>query len=806
MKTLKISGIGLAVCLSFSTAPAQAEAVGKVIAVAGDATVQRQGQDISLAIGTVVESGDLFKVGEPGNVQIRFNDEAIVALRSNSQLRVDNYVFANKPDTDTSVLSLLKGGMRTITGLIGRVSRSNYSVKTQTSTIGIRGTHFSLVQCDNDCRNADGSVAANGTFGGVTDGRIAVANDAGEREFGKSEFFFVANRSALPEGLLAPPSFLRDRLEGQAKSSKGQGSGGKEASGKLAKTANAAASTAPQLSAEMPAPQIVSVIASEQPAITQNVVNPFVGFSNFAVAGVHYGSQNSFSENTLLLEDPYRSSEVVRLQGVFPVALSASTDTGYSEIAGQVHWGHWYGTGASVGGYGEHWAVGTPTPLAGVPSAGIHTYEWVGGTRPTDNFGNVGSITSGGSLSVSFDSRTVNTIKPVSWTVGGHAYTLSLSNLDWSVAGSGTRTFTCDGCSSVSGDVAGQFTGNNAEGAVAGIYTRAAYTNGETQETAQVQVYARDVAAAPPPSQQPTTPVPVPTPTPTPPPLTPTPTPPTTPTATLPSYVDQCASFPCTYSYAMTMASALRYQETTATTSVNSLESDSSALQFEVTASSKSSAPLLNPIDPLGGTNTTGSNTGSVEDAGSSAVANLYWGRYSYSFSDQQTGYTEQESGSAHYIQGDALTNMPTAGIYTYNHIGGTQPTDQLGNAGTLNNPGSWVVDFNTRMMGTASAVNWSVNGVTYNLTVPSQTWATQSGTYSEPGAYSVNLTHTPGMTQFNLDCAPACTRVTGTDIGNKVSPALFGANAEALGVGYATNVQVNGTNHVTAHVQAYKR
>jgi len=116
--------------------------------------------------------------------------------------------------------------MRTVTGLIGRLKRlDKYAVTTPTATIGIRGTHYVLRQCNDDCfeteasgsaslepvqiaaaegadigplaqaSGASGVKAPNGTYGGVTDGRIGVSNDTGEREFSRDQFFFVANRA-----------------------------------------------------------------------------------------------------------------------------------------------------------------------------------------------------------------------------------------------------------------------------------------------------------------------------------------------------------------------------------------------------------------------------------------------------------------------------------------------------------------------------------------------------------------------------------------------------------------------------------
>lgn len=222
MKNIRLSIIPPALLLALGVSVAQAEPVGRVLVAMGDTTALRSGIEVKLARGAEVQSGDILRVGEASNMQVRFTDAGITALRSNSSLRIDDYQFEEKTNVGKSLFSLLKGGMRAITGLIGLHNRDNYAVKAATATIGIRGTNFLLAQCDNDCFNKDGSQAENGLFGGVTDGRIAVTNQAGEKEFGKNEFFHVPSTDAAPKPLLTPPSFLRDQLEGQAKSKEGK--------------------------------------------------------------------------------------------------------------------------------------------------------------------------------------------------------------------------------------------------------------------------------------------------------------------------------------------------------------------------------------------------------------------------------------------------------------------------------------------------------------------------------------------------------------------------------------------------------
>lgn len=188
-----------------------ADPVGKVLLASGEAFAERGGQRLPLRRDTDIMEGDVLVTGGRSALQVRFSDESMASLRANSQMRVEAYQYNRSPATDKMNVALLKGGLRTVTGLIGKANQDGFSLKTATSTIGIRGTHFTALDCQNDCTSPDGTPVANGTYGGVTDGRIGVANNTGEERFAQQEYFHVADRDSRPQRLLAPPGILSDR-------------------------------------------------------------------------------------------------------------------------------------------------------------------------------------------------------------------------------------------------------------------------------------------------------------------------------------------------------------------------------------------------------------------------------------------------------------------------------------------------------------------------------------------------------------------------------------------------------------------
>ena len=76
-----------------------------------------------------------------GRVQIRFADGAYVSVHPDTTLRVDEYSYAvGQADEARSIMSLLRGGLRTVTGLIGRRRMEAWKLETPVASIGIRGT------------------------------------------------------------------------------------------------------------------------------------------------------------------------------------------------------------------------------------------------------------------------------------------------------------------------------------------------------------------------------------------------------------------------------------------------------------------------------------------------------------------------------------------------------------------------------------------------------------------------------------------------------------------------------------------
>jgi hypothetical protein len=120
-------------------------AAGKVVNVSGPLfAVASSGAKRVLSVGSEVEQGDTLITEEKTYARVKFTDQGDITLRPGTQLKVDSYVYAQeKPAEDNVALSLFKGALRSVTGLIGkRGNQDAYKLQTATATIGIRGTDY----------------------------------------------------------------------------------------------------------------------------------------------------------------------------------------------------------------------------------------------------------------------------------------------------------------------------------------------------------------------------------------------------------------------------------------------------------------------------------------------------------------------------------------------------------------------------------------------------------------------------------------------------------------------------------------
>jgi hypothetical protein len=184
--------LALSIWAGLSGAAQAAAAAGKVMMLTGQATaLSPDGTVRRLAKNDDVFSGDLINSGVGSYVNIKFADGAFFLLRPDTRFEVQDYHYedpaapaasetpkpaatasapkkatpptsapttplttasaARSSSTSRAFFRLVKGGFRSVSGLIGKISREDYRVETPVATIGIRGTAYSADLCLGPC-------------------------------------------------------------------------------------------------------------------------------------------------------------------------------------------------------------------------------------------------------------------------------------------------------------------------------------------------------------------------------------------------------------------------------------------------------------------------------------------------------------------------------------------------------------------------------------------------------------------------------------------------------------------------------
>jgi hypothetical protein len=104
-----------------------------------------------------VQAGDTIATEVKSETLIKLADDSTVVLRPNTQFQIAEFKYDKAP-ADSSIMKLLRGTARMVTGLIARRVPANYRVSTPTATIGVRGTDFEVAVVPEDTSEARAGV------------------------------------------------------------------------------------------------------------------------------------------------------------------------------------------------------------------------------------------------------------------------------------------------------------------------------------------------------------------------------------------------------------------------------------------------------------------------------------------------------------------------------------------------------------------------------------------------------------------------------------------------------------------------
>jgi len=161
-------------------------AVGQVIQARGKTfSISKKNKKQNLEVGSEIYVGDRIFTGVKGFIRLNMIDEAKIDLRCNSEMLIEDYQLLH--GGNRSVIYLIKGSVKKISGSIGKLAEDIYEMHTPLATVGVRGTEYAIrVLQQYGC---DGSLDVNskGLFIKVRKGAIDIETETQDQELNKGE-------------------------------------------------------------------------------------------------------------------------------------------------------------------------------------------------------------------------------------------------------------------------------------------------------------------------------------------------------------------------------------------------------------------------------------------------------------------------------------------------------------------------------------------------------------------------------------------------------------------------------------------
>jgi hypothetical protein len=756
MVLMLLAATSVSVPLSVSAAS------GSFTYVTGPVFVETAGRRVPATRGMEVNPGDIIVAESDAMAQLSMIDQAKLSLRSNSRLVIESY-SRTAAGQDGAVLNLLRGTLRTFTGLLTAANRDRYQMKTRVATIGIRGSGNIVSHEEEEGKppvtinhTIEGSHIISSVLGSFAP-IITFPNDTVKVESGKPP-----ERIPTPPAILAASNTMVAKEEAPAKAA--------DASAASA----AAAAPAPAAPAPTPATAAASAAPAAAPAPVVNIVPSVViptdpsGLRDIVMAG----SGNTYSGQANASGLTLEGSGLRAFTGVPGGGGTNASITGGSIAESQtidignrstITIGRWNApTRSSFAGIGAVQGAGATTHFAyggsGYPAylsdvlTGTVVYQRVGATSPT-NLDGASGVLNTSVLNVNFTSRTLNASLglTVPGASGSVSYTIQATNVPFTLnsffalTGFGLSiTNTTPGATpAASANIFGTLEGSFVGAALSGAIVAYAFTDGSPSGARGVN----GVVAFQAPAQDANAPY----------------------QYGLISDVNQTlAGSP----YSRTYSTINRPSEVTAEAS------------GRVSAFRGAYARANGTID---GNARYAIGSAQALDVGTDATTGLSWGRWSGGIATIGGVETGLAARSLHYIFSapqTGPTTLPLTGTAVYEVAGATRPTDTLGNVGNMNTA-TLNANFTARTV--EATVNLSIANRTWNASATGMpiyrdlTFGANTG-----GPLGNGL---PAPTQLILTCAPAC----GGGATGSIDGFFAGRTGQGAGLQYNINNGITG-------------
>lgn len=196
---------------------------GRVTAQGADAKSRR------VLKGAAIYQGDTLESAPGGIAVLVFQDNSRVTLKPKTRFKVEQFRY-RQGKKDGLLLRLFRGGLRALTGLIGRKNRKAFRLNTPVATIGIRGTGFDI-NCEGSCASEEKTVdvsedvrdcpagggpahapaeRGSGLIAYTWDGTIELRGEGCKLLVEKGHAAYLKAGTGTPQGLRSVPKYLID--------------------------------------------------------------------------------------------------------------------------------------------------------------------------------------------------------------------------------------------------------------------------------------------------------------------------------------------------------------------------------------------------------------------------------------------------------------------------------------------------------------------------------------------------------------------------------------------------------------------
>lgn len=344
MKSLHTLRIVAAVLVMFLSCGSVLANIGTVQFSAGNVKIRdKAGVLRDAKKGDTLNEGDTVLTGNGASAQLKMSDGGILAVRPQTELRIDQYKYSGKEDgTENAFMSLVKGGFRTITGIIGRTNKDNYKIGTTTATIGIRGTDHEPFFIPSVPAGAPQPPTPPGTYDKVNVGTAFIATPQGSVNIAPNQVGFAAPNQppqllpVMPDIFKATPPVNQAQQQKEAEKEK-QAAAEKEkqaaapkpaakpaadagAGGAGGQSQETQGTPAAEKTADTPAPTVAAAPSEvRSTAIVDNTSSPLTTTATTTTSGTSSGSNPSAP--TTITQEVTGSSE----SGLLEVNLTDQT-------------------------------------------------------------------------------------------------------------------------------------------------------------------------------------------------------------------------------------------------------------------------------------------------------------------------------------------------------------------------------------------------------------------------------------------------------------------------------------------------